>query len=176
MTETGTTADNVRVYFDIRINNTDLGRLTFVLREDVCPKTCENFRCMCTGEKGYGFKGTAFHRIIKDFMIQGGDYENGDGTGGKSIYGDTFEDENFKFSHTKPGLLSMANCGPNTNGSQFFITTAKTPWLNKKHVVFGKMEDTESNKMILRKMNSVGTDTGRPRKPVFITDCGQITK
>ena len=162
---------NPRVFFDIAVNGAKLGRIEFELYAHKVPKTAENFRSLCCGDKGMTYKGSKFHRIIPQFMCQGGDFTRGNGTGGKSIYGDKFNDENFDMKHTEPGLLSMANAGPNTNGSQFFITTVKTPWLDGKHVVFGKVVNGFD---IVKQMEAIGTQSGNPTKEVLIQDCGEL--
>ncbi|OSX56748.1 hypothetical protein POSPLADRAFT_1158679 [Postia placenta MAD-698-R-SB12] len=168
------------VFFDITIGGKPAGRVVMQLYNDVVPKTVENFRALCTGEKGEGqsgkplqYKGSAFHRVIKGFMVQGGDFTQGNGTGGESIYGEKFEDENFEVKHTKRFLLSMANAGPGTNGSQFFITCSATPHLDGKHVVFGEVI---RGKSVVRAIESTPTSSGDvPTAPCVIADCGQLS-
>merc|ERR1711865_443705 len=159
-------------YFDMTIGGQAAGRIVMELRADVAPKTVENFRALCTGEKGFGFAKSAFHRVIPDFMCQGGDFTAGNGTGGKSIYGSKFADENFTLKHTGPGILSMANAGPNTNGSQFFLCTVKTSWLDGKHCVYGSVTNGMD---VVQAIEGVGSQSGATSKPVVVADCGQLS-
>lgn len=164
-------AKRSKIYFEVAADGVPLGRINMELFNEVVPRTAENFRQIATGEAGFSYTGSKFHRVIPNFMLQGGDFERGDGTGGYSIYGDKFEDENFQIKHTSPGLLSMANAGPDTNGSQFFITTVKTAWLDGKHVVFGSV--TEGMEVV-QAIEKCGSQSGKTSKKVVIQNCGQL--
>jgi cyclophilin family peptidyl-prolyl cis-trans isomerase len=162
---------NPIVFFDVSSNNQYLGRIIITLRADVVPKTVENFRSLCIGDRGLSYKGSIFHRVIPNFMLQGGDITNHNGTGGSSIYGPQFNDENFILKHTSSGILSMANAGPNTNSSQFFITTVSTPWLDGRHVVFGHVSEGLD---IVKKIESLGSESGQTYQTITIDNCGQL--
>ncbi|KAB5590004.1 hypothetical protein CTheo_6553 [Ceratobasidium theobromae] len=171
LTRVSSTKSERSTAFDVAIAGGPTGRIVFRLFDDVVPKTARNFRELANGPPGKGYTGSSFHRIIPDFMLQGGDFTNHDGTGGVSIYGQRFEDENFNLKHTKPGLLSMANAGPNTNGSQFFITTVVTKWLDGKHVVFGEVIEGLD---FVKKIEGVGTPSGKPSTKVTIVGSGTL--
>jgi len=160
------------VFFNVAIASKPAGRIVFRLFDDAVPRTAQNFRELATGQHGFGYTSSSFHRIIPNFMLQGGDFTRHNGTGGRSIYGERFDDENFKLKHDKPGLLSMANAGPNTNGSQFFITTVVTPWLDRRHVVFGEVVEGMD---VIRAVEAVGTESGAPKQKVMVTSSGVVS-
>jgi len=167
-----------RCFLDVSISNKSPKRIIIELFNDIVPKTTENFRCLCTGEKGMGnqgktlcYKGSIFHRVIPGFMLQGGDFISNNGMGGESIYGRKFKDENFRLKHTGAGILSMANSGRNTNGSQFFICVARTEWLDGDHVVFGKVAEGMD---VVKEIESYGTKEGKPKSTIKIVNCGQL--
>lgn len=170
--ETTKKTANPQVYLDVSVDGQEVGRIRIILYKDVVPLTAENFRCLCTHERGFGFKKSIFHRVIPGFMCQGGDITNHNGTGGRSIYGKKFNDENFELKHSGPGMLSMANSGPNTNSSQFFLTTAKTEWLDGKHVVFGQVI---SGMEVVKKMETYGSSSGKVSKKIEISNSGELT-
>ncbi|MBZ3900106.1 MULTISPECIES: peptidylprolyl isomerase [Streptomyces] len=161
-----------QVYFQVSANGESLGRIVFQLFDDVVPKTARNFRELATGQNGFGYKGSPFHRVIPEFMLQGGDFTNGNGTGGKSIYGEKFADENFQLKHDRPFLLSMANAGPNSNGSQFFVTTVLTPWLDGKHVVFGEVVEGQD---IVKAIEALGSRSGSTAKKIVVEESGIVS-
>ncbi|OGM43133.1 peptidyl-prolyl cis-trans isomerase [Aspergillus bombycis] len=170
---------NTKAFFEVEYapvgtSTTKTGRINFNLYEKDVPKTARNFRELCSAAQGQGYKGSTFHRVIPKFMLQGGDFTRHNGTGGRSIYGEKFADENFIYKHNKPGLLSMANAGPNTNGSQFFITTVETSWLDGKHVVFGEVADQESMNVV-KEIEALGSSSGAIRSNVkpTIVSCGE---
>ncbi|GHG25964.1 peptidylprolyl isomerase [Streptomyces filamentosus] len=159
------------VFFDITVNGDPIGRIVFHLFDDVVPQTARNFRELATGQNGFGYEGSGFHRVIPAFMLQGGDFTNHNGTGGKSIYGEKFADENFKLKHDRPFLLSMANAGPGTNGSQFFITTVVTDWLDGKHVVFGEVVEGQD---VVKQVEALGSRSGATSAKIQIAKSGVV--
>ncbi|KAI8450796.1 peptidyl-prolyl cis-trans isomerase mitochondrial precursor [Phakopsora pachyrhizi] len=164
-------AKDLFVFLKVSANGKHLGKIDLRLFNEKLPKTSKNFYELCIGKDGLGYRGSTFHRIIPSFMIQGGDFTKHNGTGGRSIYGESFDDENFLFKHDKAGILSMANAGPNTNGSQFFITTKPTSWLDGNHVVFGEVS---AGLEVLKKIESYGSQSGKPSTKITIDDCGAL--